>query len=83
MTFSTSGIITQSAVSKGLDGTAMGITSEQKKMLNESGFEPGSKEYKQMEAQMKMTNLSEAITWLSTAIKKGGSNSETIGRNIG
>ena len=78
MTFSTIGTITQGGLSKGMDGTAMGITSEQQTLLNDSGLKPGSKEYKQMEMQMKMSNLSEAVQTLSNISKKLNQLSESI-----
>lgn len=81
MTFSTIGTITNGGLSKGLDGTAMGITAEQKKLLADSGLEPGSKEYKQMEMQMKLSNLSEAVQTLSAISKKLNTLSEGIIRN--
>jgi hypothetical protein len=79
---STIGQITQGGITKGLDGTATGITAEQRTLLQESGLKEGSKEWKQMEMQMKMSNLAEAVNLISTITKKLNSMTEAMIQNI-
>ncbi len=79
---STIGQITAGGMTKGLDGTATGITAEQRTLLQESGLKEGSKEWKQMEMQMKMSNLAEAVNLISTITKKLNSMTEAMIQNI-